>query len=69
MDVDVYRQVNRRGNIDSVEVVVTGPDQDYVVVLGCFPGHYVLRFAYPAGSSYVRGKVMRDGELVERIRP
>lgn len=68
LDVDVYQQVNRKNGIDNLEVVCSGLDTDYLVVLGKFEDHYVLRSAYPAGSKYIQNKVIPRGRLIERIR-
>lgn len=78
-DLDVFRQVNKRGKEDSISVIASGPDANYLVSLGALPGKYVFRSAYPAGSKYVDKiwdrvnrpeKYRRDGvtELVERYR-
>lgn len=68
LPVNVYRQENKRGTVDKVEVVVKGTETDYVVVLAPLKGHYVIRSAYPAGETYVE-KVKRCSTLIERIRP
>lgn len=79
IDLDIFRQTNRRGKEDSISVVATGPDINYLVTLGALPGKYIFRSAYPAGSKYV-GKIWdrvnrpekyrKDGitQLVERYR-
>lgn len=66
LDVDVYRQVDRKKE-DKVEVVVRGPHQDYVVALGCVKNAYIVHSAYPADWTYVE-KIKDTGELIEEIR-
>ena len=66
MDADVYRQTYR-GNTSSIQIVVSGEDRDYVVVLGEVKGRYVLRSAYPGDEGYSR-KIRQRSELRERIR-
>lgn len=68
LDIDIYKQVNRKGNVDKVQVVVSGIEQDYLVSLGFFGDHYVLRSAYHAGSRYIHGKVIPSGELICQLR-
>lgn len=65
--VDIYSQVGRRGGDDRVELVVDGADKDYLVSLGYFGNHYVLRSAYPAGSSYAE-RARKRGVLINKIR-
>ncbi|MBD9104559.1 MAG: hypothetical protein EGQ03_04740 [Collinsella aerofaciens] len=54
LPIDLYAQYNRRGTVDKVELVVDGPEADYLVSLGFFETYYVLRSAYHAGASYAR---------------
>lgn len=68
LPVNVYRQEGKRGKIDKVEVVVKGLDANYIVVLGCFKDHYIVRSAYPANKTYVE-KIRKNGTLIEDIRP
>ena len=79
LDLDIFRQKNKQGKEDSVSVIASGPDINYLVSLGTLPGKYVFRSAYPAGRKYVEKiwdrvnrpeKYRRDGltELVERYR-
>lgn len=67
-DIDIYWQTNKKGNTDKIEIVVSGSDADYLVSLGYFDDHYVLRSAYHAGDAYIRKKVIPRGTLVKRIR-
>ena len=67
INVDVYSQVGRRGGEDRIELVVDGVDRDYLVSLGFFGDHYVVRSAYPAGSAYAE-RSRKRGALIERIR-
>ena len=67
-DIDIYRQTNKKGGADKIEIVVSGSDADYLVCLGCLGGHYVLRSAYHAGYRYIRDKVIPRGTLLESIR-
>lgn len=69
LEVDVYQQTNRKKGIDNLEVVCSGLDTNYLVVLGKFADHYVLRSAYPAGSKYINDKVIPRSTLIERFRP
>ena len=64
---DVYKQPTRNGE-DKIEIVVDGPDVDYMVVLGCVKGYYIIRSAYPAGSRYVN-RVKERSVLAEQIIP
>lgn len=68
LDINVYRQQNRKGGVDVVQVVVSGIEEDYLVSLGTFGNHYVLRSAYPAGRRYIQNKVIPNGELIGRLR-
>ena len=67
ISVDIYSQVGRRGGEDRVELVVDGIDRDYLVSLGFFGDHYVLRSAYPAGARYAE-RTRKRGELLDQIR-
>lgn len=67
ISVDVYSQVGRRGGSDRIELVVDGADKDYLVSLGFFGDHYVLRSAYPAGSKYAE-RTRTRGVLLNKIR-
>lgn len=40
--------------VDKVELVVDGPEVDYLVSLGFFETHYIVRSAYPAGARYAK---------------
>lgn len=62
---DVYREVRKNKAVDKVEIVVDGPDEGYVVVLGCVGGHYVVRSAYPAAETYVK-RVRARAALIGR---
>ena len=64
---NVYLQ-RQRGREDKVQVVASGIDQDYVVILGVTKKGYVLRTAYPGDKKY-SCKISERGELVEKIRP
>lgn len=52
--VDLYMQCNRKGIVDKVELVVDGPEVDYLVSLGFLETHYIVRSAYPAGARYAK---------------
>lgn len=65
LPVDIYRQVSK-GKTDKVELVVSGGDKNYVVVLGCVKDYYIVRSAYPANDLYTK-KIKRTGDLVESI--
>lgn len=64
--VDIIAQKNRKGGVDRVELVVGGQDEDYLVSLGFFGDHYVLRSAFPAGRKYAK-RVRERGELYLQI--
>ncbi len=68
LDIDVYQQINKKKNTDNLEVVCSGFDTNYLVVLGKFDGYYILRSAYPADSKYIRNKVIPRSTLIEQIR-
>ena len=67
VNVDIFVQTGRRGGEDRIELVVDGVDRDYLVSLGYFGDHYVLRSAYPAGSAYAR-RARERGVLLDSIR-
>lgn len=67
MPAEVYLQ-RQKGREDKVQVVVSGIDRDYVVVLGSVAKGYVLRTAYPGDEKYT-GKIRARGELLGRIGP
>lgn len=64
---DVYLQ-RQRGREDRLQVLVSGIDKDYVVVLGSVANGYVLRSAYLGDEKYTE-KIRARGELIERIEP
>lgn len=64
---DVYRQATRTG-IDKIEIVVGGLDENYIVVLGSFQDHYVIRSAYPGGDLYP-AKIKKRAVLIHSITP
>lgn len=64
---DVYAQTSRRGT-DKIEIVTSGVDANYMVVLGCVKGSYIVRSAYPAARRYLE-RVMRTSAFVESILP
>ena len=64
---NVYLQ-RQRGREDKVQVVTSGIDQDYVVILGVTKKGYILRTAYPSDKKY-SCKISERGELVDKIRP
>lgn len=64
---DVYRQTTRTGE-DKLEIVVDGPDANYIVVLGCFSDHYIVRSAYPGGDIYPN-RVKQRATLIHSIIP
>lgn len=64
---DVYKQSTRTG-VDKVEIVVGDKDKNYIVVLGCFEGYYVIRSAYPGGDHYPT-KVKERATLIHSIIP
>lgn len=66
-DIDIYRQINKRGKEDKLEPVVSGEDRNYIVVLGVLNGFYIVRSAYPAGNSYAE-KTKRRSKLIGCIR-
>lgn len=65
--VDVYRQ-SYKGDESAIQVLVSGADKDYVVVLGIVKGFYVMRSAYLGDDGTTR-KIIERGRLVDRIRP
>lgn len=67
VEANVYHSCYK-GKESAVQVVVSGIDKDYVVVLGMVKDYYVLRSAYPGDESYSE-KIARRGELVDMIRP
>ena len=67
LPADIYEQCSK-SKVDRVEVVVGGPNVDYVVVLGCVKGAYILRSAYPGGEQYVETLKTR-GRFVGSIGP
>ncbi len=64
---DVYRQTTRTGE-DKIEIVVDGPDTNYIVVLGCVRNYYIIRSAYPGGDIYPE-RVKRRSNFVQSIIP
>lgn len=66
-EIDIYAQSNKSGGIDKIEMVVSGIDEDYMVVLGCLNGGYVVRSAYPAGHHYIQ-KVIQRSNLIDQIK-
>lgn len=67
VEANVYRNCYK-GKESAVQVVVSGIDRDYVVVLGMVKDYYVLRSAYPGDESYSE-KIAKRGELIDMIRP
>ena len=67
LNVDIYSQRGKRGGEDRIELVVDGIDRDYLVSLGFFGDHYVLRSAYPAGHSYAE-RARKRGVLLDKMR-
>lgn len=68
MPTDVFSQQREKAAPDTLQLVVSGIDKDYVVVLGRVKGSYVLRSAYPGDQKYSE-KVRARSTLIERIRP
>lgn len=66
--VDVYAQCRDGGQSDAIQVVVSGIDENYVVVLGRVRQTYVLRSAYMGDEGYTR-KIVARGSLMKEIRP
>ena len=64
---DVYRQ-NYKGDESAIQVLVSGADRDYVVVLGIVKGFYVVRSAYLGDEGTTR-KIVERGRLVGQIGP
>lgn len=66
VDADVYEQTYMK-QTSAIQVVVSGVDADYVVVLGKVKGFYVLRSAYLGDEGYTK-KVRERGILIDKIR-
>ena len=66
---DVYKQINKRGGTDILQLTVDIDNQNYVVCLGLTKkDSYVIRSAYPSGNTYV-SKVKKRSSLIDKIRP
>lgn len=66
VNADVY-QSQYKGKKSMIQIVVSGIDENYVVVLGAIKDGYVIRSAYPSDERYSR-KIALRGTLVDRIR-
>lgn len=64
---DVFKQTYKK-DTSAIQVVISGPDCDYVVVLGVIKGFYVLRSAYLGDAAYTR-KIRERGGMIDKIRP
>lgn len=65
---DIYKQINKKGGTDILQLVVDIDNQNYVVCLGLVKGSYIIRSAYPSDSKYV-SKVKRRSSFITEIRP
>ena len=66
--VDVYKQINKKGVADILQLTVDVDNQNYVVCLGLVKGSYIIRSAYPSDNKYV-SKVKQRSLLITEIRP
>ncbi|EMZ42670.1 hypothetical protein HMPREF1091_00228 [Atopobium minutum 10063974] len=65
---DVYKQTNKKGKIDVVQLVIDPKNENYLVLLGLVGNEYIIRSAYPSDSNYVN-KVKKRSVFTSKIRP
>lgn len=67
IDAELYRQINRKGNEDIIQILIDVEGIDYVICLGTIREEYVLRSAYPSTARYVE-KVKSRSEYLGNIK-